>query len=66
MLSTSLMINSRPHLLSRLLYSAPILTIQRFFLQFKELELYWGAVFYDSKRSIGEVLFLNHFSWSEF
>ena len=34
-------------------YSAPI-----FFLQIKEFELYWCAVFfYDSKRSIGEVLF---------
>ena len=32
------------------------------FLQFKEFELYWGAVFfYDSKRSIGEVLFLINF-----
>ena len=37
-------------------YSAPI------FLQFKEFELYWGAVFFcDSKRSIGEVLFLINF-----
>ena len=52
-------------------YSAPI------FLQFKEFELYWGAVFlrleeeywrspfYDSKRSIG-VLFFNQFYWSDF
>ena len=30
-------------------------------------ELYWGAVFfYDSKSSIGEVLFFNQFYWSEF
>ena len=53
--------------------------IEPHFLQFKEFELYWGAVFfYDSKRSIGEVLFImtrrgvleksffNQFYWSEF
>ena len=31
--------NSRPHLLSRLL-------LRSYFLQFKEFELYWGAVFF--------------------
>ena len=48
------------------------------FLQFEEFELYWGAVFlrleeeywrspfYDSKRSIGEVLFFNQFYSSDF
>ena len=33
-----------------------------YFLQFEEFELYWGAVFlYESKSSIGEVLFLINF-----
>ena len=52
-------INSRPH--------QPAIIALLFFLQFKEFELYWGrCLFYDSKRSIGEVLFLNQIYWSEF
>ena len=43
---------------SRTAIAGAIIGLLLVFLQFKEFELYWGAVFfYDSKRSIGEVLF---------
>ena len=42
-------------------YSAPI------FLQFKEFELYWGAVFFTTRRGVLEKsLFFNQFYWSDF
>ena len=47
---------------SRTAIAGAIIGLLLVFLQFKEFELYWGAVFfYDSKRSIGEVLFLINF-----
>ena len=47
---------------SRTAIAGAIFGLLLVFLQFKEFELHWGAVFfYDSKRSIGEVLFLTNF-----
>ena len=40
-------------------------TIQRIF-KFKEFELYWGAVFFSTRRGVLEKSFFNQFYWSEF
>ena len=55
----SLLINSRPHL-SRLLLRS------YFFYNSKNLNCIGALSFYDSKGSIGEVLFFNQFYWSDF
>ena len=37
-----------------------------FFLQFKEFELYWGAVFFTTRRVVLEKSFFNQFYWIDF
>ena len=51
---------------SRTVIAGAIIGLHLVFLQFKEFELYWGAVFLRLEEEYWRSPFFNQFYWSEF